>query len=68
MSSYARVPCSAASALAAARLRPQTAANSMPSVEASAGACAMRAQWPVPTSPNLSVRTGAVILSTLVQW
>jgi hypothetical protein len=39
--------------LRGAGVGPQTAANSMPSVEASAGACVIRAQWPVPTRPNL---------------
>ena len=46
----------AARSAAAPALRPQTAANSMPSVEASAGACVIRAQWPVPTRPNLKDR------------
>ena len=47
-------PCSAASAAAARGSRPQTPASSIPSVRTSAGACAIRAQWPVPTRPNLS--------------
>ena len=64
-SRWALTAYSAASSPAASRLRPQTAANSMPSVAASAGACVTRAQWPVPTSPNLSggtVTGGTVVV------
>ena len=48
-------PWLAASCAAAAGLRPHTAASSMPSVDASAGACTMLAQCPVPASPKRSV-------------
>ena len=43
--------------------RPQTAVNSTPSVLASAGACVIRAQYPVPTSPN---RSGFVVMRVKV--
>src|SRR5580693_7572637 len=44
---------SAARSAAARRSRPQTAVSSAPSVQARAGACVTRAQYPVPTRPNL---------------
>src|SRR5215472_15531895 len=51
-SGKAVAPYSAASAPAATAFRPHTAESVLPGMEASAGACVILAQCPVPTRPN----------------
>ncbi len=50
---YASMPNSSPRAAALSASRPQTAAKSTPGSRANTAPCVTRAQYPVPTSPNL---------------